>query len=69
MSGIAVSGNNSHRLRTSYLPSAQSVRQVMDRVFFLPLGHENKEGKNRGSITCRTDQANEANEVFIIWLC
>ena len=31
-------------------------------------GHENKEGNKRGSITCRTDQANEANKMFIIWL-
>ena len=23
----------------------------------------------RGSITCRTDRANEANKMFIIWLC
>ena len=44
--------------------------------FFLPFGprakctrHENKEGKKRGSITCRTDRANEANKMFIIWLC
>ena len=29
-------------------------------------GHENKEGKKRGSITCRTNRANEANEMFII---
>ena len=32
-------------------------------------GHENKEGKKQGSITCRTDRANEANKMFIIWLC
>ena len=32
-------------------------------------GHENKEGKKRGSITCPTDWANEANKMFIIWLC
>ena len=25
--------------------------------------------KKRGSITCRTDRANEANKMFIIWLC
>ena len=25
--------------------------------------------KTRGSITCRTDRANEANKMFIIWLC
>ena len=32
--------------------------------------HANKEGKNdRGSITCRTDRANEANKMFITWLC
>ena len=27
-------------------------------------GHEKKEGKKRESITCRTDQANEANKMF-----
>ena len=32
-------------------------------------GHENKEGKIRGFITCLTDRANEANKMFIIWLC
>ena len=33
--------------------------------FFLPW----KQGrKKRGSITCRTDRANEANKMFIIWL-
>ena len=32
-------------------------------------GHENKEGKKLGSVTCRTDRANEANKMFIIWLC
>ena len=30
--------------------------------------HANKEGK-RGSITCRTDRANEASKMFSIWLC
>ena len=25
--------------------------------------------KTRGSITCRTDRANEDNKIFIIWLC
>ena len=28
-----------------------------------------KERKKPGPITCRTDQANEANKMFIIWLC
>ena len=35
-------------------------------------GHENKEGRKRGSIPCSTDRANEANKMFIIsvmWLC
>ena len=48
----------------------------MGRVFFSSFyglstkraGYENKEGKRRGSITCRTDRANEANKMFIIWL-
>ena len=35
--------------------------------FFFPSFYENKEGKNlRGSITCRTDQANKANKMFVI---
>ena len=33
---------------------------------FFPSFHENKEGKNRGSITCRADRANEATKMFII---
>ena len=32
-------------------------------------GNENMEGKKQGSITCRMDRANEANKMFIIWLC
>ena len=48
----------------------------MDQVFSFLLGpkHEAcgpwKRGrKKRGSITCRTDWANEANKMFIIWFC
>ena len=48
----------------------------MDRVFSFLLWpkHEArgpwKQGrKKRGSITCHTDRANEANKMFIIWLC
>ena len=48
----------------------------MDRVFsFLlwpkreALGPWKQGRKKRGSITCRTDRANEANKMFIIWLC
>ena len=48
----------------------------MDRVFSLLLwpkrearGPWKKGRKKRGSITCRTDWANEANKMFIIWLC
>ena len=37
--------------------------------FLLCARRENKEGKKRGSITCRTDRANETNKMFIIWLC
>ena len=44
--------------------------------FFLPLWPKReargpwKQGrKKRGSITCPTDWANEANKMFIIWLC
>ena len=54
---------------------ARSVRQVMDRVFSFLLWPKHgargpwKQGrKKRGSITCRTDRANEANKMFIIWL-
>ena len=35
-----------------YGPSAKSA------------GNENKEGKKRGSISCRTDRANEANKML-----
>ena len=55
---------------------ARSVRQVMDRVFSFLLWPKReargpwKQGrKKRGSITCCTDRANEANKMFIIWLC
>ena len=35
---------------------------------YLPM-KTRKEKRRSGSITCRTDQANEANNMFIIWLC
>ena len=63
---------------TSYQTNAMSVWQIMDRLFpfllwpkceALSAGHANKEGKKRRSTTCRTDRANEANKMFIIWLC
>ena len=48
----------------------------MDRVFSFLLWPKReargpwKQGrKKRGSITCRTDRANKANKMFIIWLC
>ena len=48
----------------------------MDRVFSFLLWPKReargpwKQGrKKRGSITYRTDRANEANKMFIIWLC
>ena len=48
----------------------------MDRVFSFLLWPNRevrgllKQGrKERGSITCRADRANEANKMFIIWLC
>ena len=48
----------------------------MDRVFSFLLWPKRevhrpwKRGrKKRGSITCHTDWANEANKMFIIWLC
>ena len=45
--------------------------------FFLPFmaqarstrAMKTRKEKKRGSITCRTDRANEANKMFIIWLC
>ena len=39
--------------------------------FFLPFrAWAMKQGKKKqGSITCRTDRVNEANKMFIIWLC
>ena len=66
------------QLRTYLLLAsfARSVRQVMDRVFSFLLWPKReargpwKQGrKKRGSITCCTDRANEANKMFIIWLC
>ena len=64
----------------SYIPLISRVRGSYGKLWteFFPsfygpsakcAGHENKEGKKRGSITCPTDQANEANKMFIIWLC
>ena len=48
----------------------------MDRVFSFLLWPKHevrgpwKQGRKRqGSITCRTDRANEANKIFIMWLC
>ena len=48
----------------------------MNRVFSFLLwpkrearGPSKQGRKKRGSITCRTDRANEANKMFIIWLC
>ena len=48
----------------------------MDRVFSFLLwpkcearGPWKQGRKKRGSITCCTDRANEANKMFIIWLC
>ena len=68
-------------LDTKYIPLINRVRGPYGKlcIEFLPSSygpsakradHENKEGKNEGgSITCRTDQANEAKKIFIIWLC
>ena len=63
-------------IHPSYQPSARSVRQVMDRVFsFLSWPKREAHGpwkqgrKKRGSINCRTDRANQANKMFIKWLC
>ena len=32
-------------------------------------GHENKEGKKQGTMICRTNRANDASKMFIIWFC
>ena len=62
-------------ISTSYWPSARSVRQVMDPVLSLPFIAEVQSApamktrkEKRGSITCHTDPAFEANKMFIIWL-
>ena len=65
MPGPPVHPINIYLLLASF---ARSVRQVMDRVF--SFARPWKQGrKKRGSITCCTDRANEANKMFIIWLC
>ena len=55
---------------------ARSARQIMDQVFPFLLWPKRKVRwpckhgrKRRGSIICRTDRANEANKMFIIWFC
>ena len=67
--------------RGLYIPLISQVEVRMERFgpsFFPSIyasstkiaGHENQERrKKRGSILCRTDLANEANKMFIIWLC
>ena len=64
--------NRRVHIYTSYWPSSRSVRQVMDRVFSFLLWPKReargpwKQGrKKRGSITCRTDRANEAIKMFV----
>ena len=46
-----------------------AVRTVSYELSFFssPYGHKKRGGK-RGSITYSTDQANEVNKMFIIWL-
>ena len=58
------------------LAECKALRQVMDQVFSFLLwptcearGPWKQGRKKRRSITCRTDQANENNKMFIIWLC
>ena len=64
------------KVLTSYQSSARSVRQLMNRVFFLLFMAQARsvramktKKEKRGSITCRTDRANEAKKMLIIWLC
>ena len=62
------------QLQIKYLLLAECVACEFFSSFYGPCakraGHENKEGKNEDPwITCRTDRANEANKMFIIWLC
>ena len=63
-------------VNTPLILAARSIRQVMDREFSFLLcpkreapGPSKQGRKKRGSITCRTDWANEVNKMFIIWLC
>ena len=58
---LAQCGVRTARYGSSFFPSFYSPGAKR-------AGHENKEGK-RGSITCRTDRANEATKMFIIWFC
>ena len=68
---------HSINLYTDLLLAECEVRTAsLDRVFFFLLWPKReargpwKQGrKKRGSITCRTDRANETNKMFIIWLC
>ena len=43
------------------------ISNLINLLLASRLGHKRKE-KTR-SITCRTNRANEANKMFIIWLC
>ena len=63
-----------------YIPLISRVRGPYGKLWteFFPsfygpsakrASHENKEGKQRGSIFCCTDRANEANNMFNIGLC
>ena len=60
---------------TSLICLVHTASYGSDQVFFFLLWPKHEERrpwkqarKKRGSITCHTDQANEANKMFIIWL-
>ena len=68
------------RPNTFYIPLISRVRGPYGKLwteFFSFLLWPKREArrpwkqgrKKRGSITCCTDRANEANKMFIIWLC
>ena len=57
-------------MENKYLLLAEcEVRTASYGPTFFFLSWPKREAKKQGSITCRTDRANEANKMFIIWLC
>ena len=64
---VKINGRNTYLLLAECEVRTASYRPSFFASFYGP--SENKEGKKRGSITYRTDRADEANKMFIIWLC